>query len=93
MCKFAFIFKSQLISKFIYFEYSIMLKRGIYQHYKGQLYQVFNVATHSETEEKLVVYQCLYGDYSLWVRPLTMFMETVQLEGIDIPRFKLIQET
>ncbi|PJG43811.1 hypothetical protein XA39_06300 [Acinetobacter tandoii] len=70
-----------------------MLERGIYQHYKGQLYQVFSVATHSETEEQLVVYQCLYGDYSLWVRPLSMFSEQVTLEdGKVIPRFKLIQK-
>lgn len=71
-----------------------MLERGIYQHYKGQLYQVFSVATHSETEEQLVVYQCLYGDYSLWVRPLSMFTEQVTLEdGKVVPRFKLIQKT
>ncbi len=70
------------------------LQRGIYQHYKGQLYQVFHVARHSETEESLVVYQCLYNDYSMWVRPLSMFTETVQLEdGQVIPRFKLIQIT
>ncbi|ENU17150.1 Uncharacterized protein conserved in bacteria [Acinetobacter lwoffii] len=68
------------------------LQRGIYQHYKGQLYQVFNVATHSETEEKLVVYQCLYGDYSIWVRPLTMFTETITTnDDREVERFKLIQ--
>ncbi|WP_407410982.1 DUF1653 domain-containing protein [Acinetobacter sp.] len=68
-----------------------MLQRGIYEHYKGQHYQVFHVATHSETAEKLVVYQCLYGDYSMWVRPLAMFMESIELDGQVVPRFKLIQ--
>ncbi|MCK7610322.1 DUF1653 domain-containing protein [Acinetobacter portensis] len=70
------------------------LKKGIYQHYKGNLYQVFNVATHSETREQVVVYQCLYGDYSMWVRPLTMFTETITTaDDREIERFKLIQET
>lgn len=70
-----------------------MLKKGIYQHYKGQLYQVLHVATHSETQEKLVVYQCLYDDYSLWVRPLEMFTESITLDDDrELERFKLVQE-
>ncbi len=70
-----------------------MLKKGIYQHYKGQLYQVLHVATHSESQEKLVVYQCLYGDYSIWVRPLEMFTESITLDDDrEQERFKLIQE-
>ncbi|HET8904455.1 MAG TPA: DUF1653 domain-containing protein [Saccharospirillum sp.] len=64
---------------------------GIYQHYKGNRYRVIGVSRHSETGESLVVYQCLYGDYSLWVRPLDMFMETVRIEGDDIPRFERVQ--
>jgi hypothetical protein len=68
------------------------LQAGIYQHYKGQLYQVYRTVRHSETEEVLVYYQCLYGDYSYWVRPLTMFTEQVlNSEGQKVPRFKLIQ--
>lgn len=67
------------------------VQQGLYKHYKGQLYQVFSVATHSETQEKMVVYQCLYGDYSIWVRPLSMFTETVQLANGDTqPRFVYI---
>lgn len=68
------------------------LQRGIYQHYKGQHYQVLYVATHSETEEKLVVYQCLYEDYSIWVRPLSMFTETITTsDDREVERFQLIQ--
>ena len=68
------------------------LQRGIYQHYKGRLYQVLHMARHSETEEKLVVYQCLYGDYSIWVRPLSMFTERIiTSDDREVERFKLIQ--
>ncbi|MGC8119673.1 DUF1653 domain-containing protein [Marinobacter sp. VGCF2001] len=60
---------------------------GRYRHYKGQDYEVIGVARHSETEEPLVVYRCLYGDHSLWVRPLTMFQESVSVAGEQVPRF------
>lgn len=67
--------------------------RGIYQHYKGPLYQVLHIAQHSETQEAHVVYQCLYGDYSIWIRPLSMFSERVSLDdGSVLPRFKLLQQ-
>ncbi|HUA80289.1 MAG TPA: DUF1653 domain-containing protein [Dyella sp.] len=66
---------------------------GIYRHYKGQSYRVIGTARHSETMEELVVYQALYGDYGLWVRPASMFVETVELEGEPIPRFALIDTT
>ena len=67
------------------------VSQGIYQHYKGNLYQVLHTSHHSETEEALVVYRCLYGEYGVWVRPLTMFIETITKDGETIPRFKLIK--
>ena len=66
------------------------LKPGIYQHYKGPQYKVIHVATHSETEEQLVIYQALYGEFGIWARPLSMFLETVEKEGEVIQRFAYI---
>ena len=67
------------------------LQVGIYQHYKGQQYRVIGVAKHSETEEELVVYQTLYGAFDLWVRPLSMFIENVEINGLEQPRFSLLE--
>lgn len=61
---------------------------GKYRHYKGGNYQVIGTARHSETDEQLVVYRCLYDNDSLWVRPLAMFLETVLVEGREVPRFE-----
>lgn len=68
-----------------------LLKIGKYQHYKGNFYQVEDIATHSETEEKMVVYRPLYGNKALWVRPLKMFLEEVSINGEMIPRFAFIE--
>ncbi len=62
---------------------------GIYRHYKGSLYEVLGTARHSESEEPLVVYRALYGEYGLWLRPLDMFVETVTKQGLTQPRFAL----
>jgi len=64
---------------------------GIYRHYKGQDYEVLDVATHTETDEDFVVYRALYGEYRLWIRPLAMFVESVAVEREAIPRFSLIR--
>ncbi len=66
---------------------AVRLKPGKYRHFKGGEYQVQGVATHSESGEKMVVYTPLYGDGGLWVRPLAMFLEAVDRDGKQQPRF------
>ncbi len=66
------------------------LRPGRYRHFKGNEYQVLGVARHSESQESLVVYRCLYGDFGLWVRPLSMFTESVEIGGELVPRFVYI---
>lgn len=69
---------------------------GIYQHYKGNKYKVINIVRHSETTEEMVLYQPLYvskdfPDNKMWVRPLKMFLEKVEIEDKKIARFKLLK--
>jgi hypothetical protein len=70
---------------------TMKLQPGLYRHYKGPEYRVFGVARHSETEEEVVFYQALYGEYGLWVRPLNMFLESVEVDGEQVPRFALVE--
>lgn len=64
---------------------------GRYRHYKGREYRVLGIARHSESLEPLVVYQALYGERGLWVRPAAMFAETVgAVAGERVPRFAFI---
>ncbi|HHZ19271.1 MAG TPA: DUF1653 domain-containing protein [Firmicutes bacterium] len=65
---------------------------GRYQHYKGNLYQVLGLAKHSETLEEYVVYQALYGEKQLWIRPKDMFLESVEVDGKLVPRFQYLGE-
>lgn len=67
------------------------IKKGKYQHYKGNMYEIIGVATHSETMEKLVVYKALYQEAdNLWVRPISMFIENLIIDGKEIPRFRYV---
>lgn len=66
------------------------IKLGEYEHYKGKRYQVIGIAKHSETLEEMVVYRALYGEGELWVRPLKMFVEMVEIDGKKKPRFEYI---
>ena len=63
------------------------LKPGLYRHFKGGLYKVMEVATHSEDEQLLVIYQALYGEKGYWARPLAMFTELVEYQGSQQARF------
>ncbi len=69
-----------------------MLDLGLYKHYKGKIYEVIGIATHSETLEKMIVYKATYqkeGE-NLWVRPLRMFTEEIVVEGKTMKRFEKI---
>ena len=68
------------------------IKPGRYRHFKGKEYEVLGVARHSETEEELVVYRALYGDFGLWVRPVSMWNEAVERDGKTFRRFPYIGE-
>jgi len=69
-----------------------MIQIGKYQHFKGNFYQVLHTATHSETNEAMVVYQPLYGEMAVWVRPLAMFDEIIERNGEKFKRFTYIEE-
>ena len=67
-------------------------QKGRYRHYKGNEYELIGIANHSETLEKMVVYRALYGKGELWVRPLSMWSETVRIGDKEILRFTYIGE-
>lgn len=64
------------------------IKPGIYRHFKGNRYEVIGLAKHSETLEPMVVYRALYGEGGLWVRPASMWNETVMKDGVPVKRFQ-----
>jgi hypothetical protein len=68
------------------------IRPGRYRHFKGNEYRVIGTARHSETLEEMVVYQAMYGDHGLWVRPASMWSETVERDGYCGPRFVYIGE-
>ena len=68
------------------------IRPGRYRHFKGNEYEVLYLATHSETREPMVVYRALYGAGGLWVRPLSMWSETVDRDGYHGPRFRYVED-
>ncbi len=64
-----------------------MFEKGIYRHFKGNKYQLLDIAKHSETLDEMVVYKALYGDGGVWVRPAAMWDEEVEFEGKKVKRF------
>jgi len=68
-----------------------IIKPGKYRHYKGKEYMVIGTAKHSETLEDMVVYRALYAEEQIWVRPLEMFVEEVEVNGEKVPRFSSIE--
>ena len=71
----------------------VTVKKGIYRHFKGNLYEVIGMAKHSETLEEMVVYRALYGEGGLWVRPASMWNETIERDGMVYLRFTWIKDS
>ena len=69
-----------------------MTIKGVYQHFKGNRYEVIGIASHSETMEPMVVYRALYGEHGLWVRPAAMWNEQVHRDGYQGPRFVFVEK-
>lgn len=67
------------------------IKKGIYRHFKGNMYEVLGTALHSETVEEMVIYKALYGEGKTWVRPLSMWDEEVEFEGKKVKRFTFVE--
>ena len=68
------------------------IKLGRYRHFKGNEYEVIAIAKHSETTEDYVVYKALYGDGGMWVRPASMWNETIERDGMTYKRFTYMGE-
>ena len=68
------------------------IKPGRYRHFKGNEYRVLGIAKHSETMEEMVIYQALYDEQGLWVRPASMWNEEVEHQGVKVKRFTYIEE-
>ncbi|MHC1747309.1 MAG: DUF1653 domain-containing protein [Cellulosilyticaceae bacterium] len=68
------------------------IELGQYRHFKGNKYKVIAIAKHSETEEEMVVYKALYGDYGIWVRPLSMWNEEIERDGKIFKRFEKVED-
>ncbi len=69
-----------------------MVRLGKYKHFKGNEYEVIGIAKHSETLEEMVVYKALYGDGDIWVRPISMWDEEIERDGVKKKRFEFIEE-
>lgn len=70
---------------------SSLIQLGKYRHFKGNEYEVIALAKHSETEEDMVVYRALYGEYGIWVRPASMWQEEITRDGKTFKRFEKIE--
>ena len=69
-----------------------MVRLGKYKHFKGNEYEVIGIAKHSETLEEMVVYKALYGDGDIWVRPISMWDEEIERDGVKKKRFEFIEK-